>query len=177
MVALLRGINIGGNRKVPMSDLCDIAEKTGLTEVQSYIQSGNLVFEAGKMKIDQVVTLLEETIEKRFGFQVDVIIRTATQWKKYSSKRPFFSAARDRPNLLLLGLCKGPCNKDIAVKLSEYVIHGEKIKIVGDAIWVDFVKSIGNSKLTPAVFDRAVGSTVTMRNWNTVLKLEQMLNE
>ena len=86
-------------------------------------------------------------------------------------------AEKDRPHLLLLGLSKLPCPKDVPTKLSERATQGEKIKIVDDAIWVDFAKSVGNSKLTPAVFDKAAGSTVTMRNWNTVLRLSKMLEE
>ena len=75
-----------------------------------------------------------------------------------------------------VGLSKSPLKGVLIETLTEKALYGERIKIVGDAIWVDFAKSVGNSKLTPAVFDRAAGSTVTMRNWNTVLKLNEMLN-
>lgn len=176
MVALLRGINVGGNRKVPMVQLCEVAKKAGFTDVATYIQSGNLVFEAGKLKADQVADRLEEAIEKNFGFSVDLIVRTATQWKKYSAGSPFASAARVRPNLVHLGLSKLPFPANTATQLVERALHGEKIKVVGDAIWVDFAKSVGQSKLTPAWFDKVTGSTVTMRNWNTVLKLEELLS-
>lgn len=175
MVALLRGINVGGNRKILMPELCALATKVGLTEVRHYINSGNIVFDAGKLKPDQVVSLLEQAIEKHFGFQVDVIVRIATQWKKYAAGSPFPDAAKERPNLLMLGLCKDRCNTNIAAQLSERASQGERIEPVGDAIWVDFVAGIGKSKLTPAFFDKAAGSPVTMRNWNTVQKLEEML--
>lgn len=175
MVALLRGINVGGNRKVSMVDLCAFATKAGLSDVESYINSGNIVFNAGKMKADQVCVQLEKMIESRFGFPVDVVVRTATQWKKYSARSPFPNAASSRPNLLHLGLSKLPCDSDVASKLGERALHGEKIKVVDDAIWVDFAKSVGKSKLTPAWFDKVAGSPVTLRNWNTVLKLNEML--
>src|SRR5262245_50992702 len=113
MVALLRGVNVGGNRKVPMTELCALATKSGLTEVKHYINSGNLVFEAGKMKADQVATLLEKAIEKHFGFYVDVIVRTAAQWKKYTAGSPFPVAERSRPKFLHLGLSRLPCQKDL----------------------------------------------------------------
>jgi uncharacterized protein (DUF1697 family) len=177
MVALLRGINVGGNRKVPMSELCALATKAGLKDVIHYINSGNIVFEAGKLKADQVEGLLEKAIEKHFGFHVDVIVRTATQWKKYAAGSPFPAAAKERPNFLHLGLSKERCNKDIAKQLADYAKLGEKIKLVGDAIWVDFVGGAGKSKLTPPLFEKTAGSPVTMRNWNTVLKLQAMLEE
>lgn len=177
MVALLKGINVGGNRKVPMPVLCSLATAAGLTKVKAYINSGNLVFEAGKLKPDQVVALLEKSIEKKFGFHVDVVVRTAVQWKKYAAGSPFPGAAKDRPNMLHLGLCKETCNKDTAALLTERAVHGEKVKIVGDAIWVDFATSVGKSKLTPVYFEKAAGSPVTLRNWNTIVKLDQMLKE
>jgi uncharacterized protein (DUF1697 family) len=177
MVALLRGINVGGNRKVPMAELCAAVTKVGLTEVQSYIQSGNVVFDAGKMKAPQVTVLLEKTIKERFGFQVDVIVRTAAQWKKYAAGSPFPSAEQARPNLLHLGLCKSACNKNIADALEEAARSGEKIKLVGDAIWIDFISGVGKSKLTSTILDKAAGSTVTMRNWNTILKISEMLTD
>jgi uncharacterized protein (DUF1697 family) len=175
MVALLRGINVGENRKVPMPKLCALASKAGLTEVKSYINSGNIVFDAETMKAAQVASLLEKVIQKHFGFPVDVVVRTATQWKKYAAGSPFPDAEQFRPNFLQLGLSKTPCCKEIAARLSERATQGEKIKLVGDAIWVDFVAGVGRSKLTPSLFDKEAGSPVTMRNWNTVLKLSEML--
>ena len=177
MVALLKGINVGGNRKVPMPKLIALVESAGLTAVKSYINSGNIVFEAAKLKPEQVCTKIEKRIEQGFGFKVEVVVRTASQWEKYSSGSPFPSAESNRPTMLHLGLSKNTLKGVLIEALTEKAINGEKIKIVGDALWVDFAKSVGNSKLTPAVFDKAAGSTVTMRNWNTVLKLNELLKE
>jgi uncharacterized protein (DUF1697 family) len=175
MVALLRGINVGGNRKVPMRELHDLATKAGLSEVATYIQSGNLVFEAEKRSTTAVISLLETALEKHFGFPVEVVVRSATQWKKYAAGSPFPDAERLRPHLLLLGLAKTPFAAGMAAKLTERATQEERIKIVGDAIWVDFAKSVGRSKLTPAFFNRVADGSVTMRNWKTVLKLNEML--
>jgi len=176
MVALLRGVNVGGNRKVPMPALCAAATRAGLERVASYINSGNLVFEAGKRAGSAVERLLEDAIEEQFGFRVEVIVRTAAQWNSYS--RPGFpDAANERPALLQFGLSKLPCKSELAAALGARAMHGERIRVIGDAIWVDFPAGVGKSKLTPAVFDKAAGSTVTLRNWNTVLKLHQMLQE
>jgi uncharacterized protein (DUF1697 family) len=177
MIALLRGINVGGNKKVPMSDLCTLVSKAGYTNVCSYINSGNLLFEASKLKSNQVEDELEKAIEKQFGFHVDVIVRTALQWKKYASGSPFPNAERSRPNFLHLGLSKLPCNKNLSAKLSDRITLGEKITLLGDAIWVDFLGGVGKSKLTPGLFDKFAGSPVTMRNWNTVQKLAELLDQ
>lgn len=176
MVALLRGINVGGNRKIGMPELCQAAAESGFTEVESYINSGNLVFEAGKMKADQVAKTLESLIKSQFGFEVDVVVRTGSQWGRYTASNPFPGAVRIRPKMLHLGLAKLPCKNLSGARLAERALHGEKVIVVGDAIWVDFAESVGKSKLTPAWFEKIAGSPVTLRNWNTVLKLNEMLS-
>src|SRR5688572_3125009 len=98
MVALLRGINVGGNRRVPMKELHSIAVKAGLKQVETYINSGNLVFDAGNLSAEDIAALLEKAIQKHFGFPVDVVARTEKQWKSYASRRPFADAAEIRPN-------------------------------------------------------------------------------
>ena len=158
-----------------MPELCALVAKAGPTHVQSYINSGNLVFEAGKLKPDSVVRKIEKFIEDHFGFSVDVLVRTATQWKKYATGSPFPAAEKSRPHLLHLGLSKQACAKNFLIHLDPYLSSGEKIKRVGDAIWVDFRNGAGQSKLTPVRFNQAAGSPVTMRNWNTVLKLNELL--
>lgn len=177
MVALLRGINVGGNKKVPMPELCALAKRIGLTEVCSYINSGNLVFEAGKLKSAQVESVLEKSIVKRFGFHVDVIVRTSTQWNKYVAESPFTKAEPSRAKILHLGLSKLPCNKDLPKELSKRATLGEKIKLVGNAIWVEFPEGVGKSKLTPVLFDKVAGSPVTLRNWNTVQNINEIIDK
>mgnify|MGYP002372376888 CR=1 FL=1 len=83
MVALLRGINVGGNRKVPMADLRALGESLGLKSVATYIQSGNLVC-VSSLTPEEVEAGLERAIEKHFGFEVPVIVRTGDQWAAYA---------------------------------------------------------------------------------------------
>lgn len=177
MIALLRGINVGGNRKVPMPQLVNLLENSGLNGVHFYINTGNLVFKASQLKPERIETIIENTIEKEFGFKIEVMVRTASKWTQYSTHSPFPRAEAIRPNMLHLGLSKIPLKKDIAETLLEKALYGEKIKILKGVIWVDFFKSVGRSKLTPTVFTQAAGSPVTMRNWNTVLKLNEMLKK
>lgn len=174
MVGLLRGINVGGNRRVPMDDLRRIAHEVGLSDVTTYIQSGNLVFESPE-SAEQVSELLENGIEAHFGFKVDVIVRTALQWKKLVAKCPFPDAAEVRPNLLHLGLSKKKPSADAAKVLLPKCGPGEMVQLVDDALWIDYASGVARSKLSPAVLDRAAGSCVTARNWKTVLQLASML--
>lgn len=176
MIALLRGINVGGKRKISMPELRSVISKIGYTQVETYINSGNLIFHTKDLDSSDVAALLESAILKHFGFPVDVIVRTASEWGNYASRNPFADAAAARPNFLHLGLSKLPCNPNAASLLSERVNEFERITIVNDAIWVDFGIGPGKSKLTPAIFEKAVGSPVTLRNWRTVQKINEILN-
>lgn len=174
MIALLRGINVGGHRKLPMAELRVVAATLGFQKIESYIQSGNLVF-AWTGTPAAAEAALEEAIAGRFGFPVDVIVRTGAQWAAYAAGSPFPDAAEARPNLLHLGLSKRPPRPDAAALLRPRAAAGERIEVHGDAIWVDYAGGAGRSKLSPAVLDRAVGSPVTARNFSTVQKLAEML--
>ena len=105
VVALLRGINVGGHRKVPMADLRELAGEIGFRDVRTYIQSGNLVL-AADVGAPDAATQLEGALERRFGFHVDVVARTAVQWARYAAGSPFPEAAEAEPNRVMLLLSK-----------------------------------------------------------------------
>ncbi|MDB5687847.1 MAG: hypothetical protein JWR77_2436 [Rhizorhabdus sp.] len=172
MIVLLRGINVGGNRKVPMAALRNAARAAGLDDIETYIQSGNLLFTA-KSPADAEARI-EALIEAEFGFPVEAIARSAASWADYAAGSPFPEAEADRPNLIHLGLSKQAPKDGIAETLHARAKHGERVVVAGDAIWIDYGGGVADSKLSPVVIDRAVGSTVTMRNWRTVLKLAEM---
>jgi uncharacterized protein (DUF1697 family) len=175
-VALLRGINVGGNKKIPMAELRVLATGLGYRDIATYIQSGNLVVTAsGSMA--EVESALEAAIHKRFGFAVEVIVRTAAQWLAYVKQCPSEHAKTHRPALLLLGVAKKKVLASCIDALAPYCKQGEIVSAARDAIWIDYVTSVGSSKLSPSVIDRAVGSTVTARNWRTVEKLADMLTQ
>lgn len=173
LIALLRGVNVGGHKKVPMSELREVLSGIGCRSVATYIQSGNAVFSSDMMP-EEAETAIEQAISSRFGFAVAVVVRTLAGWRAYETASVFAEAQTARPHLLLLGLPKRPPRPDAAEKLRVYAKAGEQIEIVDDGIWIDFATAIGSSKLTPAVIDRIVGSTVTARNWTTVQKLGEM---
>ena len=175
MVALLKGINVGGNRKVPMAELREVATACGLAEVSTYIQSGNLVFSASDAA-EHVDRALEASIEERFGFKVDVLVRTSEQWRQLLSACPFTSAAEDRPNLLHLCLSKLTPHPDAVSLLSGICAPNEAVALVGDALWVDYAEGVARSKVTLAKLDKAVGSMVTARNFRTVQHLGERLS-
>ena len=174
MVALLRGINVGGNKKVPMAQLRALAEKLGWRDVATYINSGNLVFTAAGAP-QALAQKLEAALGKEFGFDVAVIVRTGADWKRYAAGGAFADAEQQRPKALHLALSASVPPGSVSKDLQAFCRAGERVAVRGDALWIDFAGGVGTSKLTPAVLDRCVGSPVTARNWRTVQELAAML--
>lgn len=175
-VALLRGINVGGNKKVPMAELRALAEALGWGSVATWIQSGNLVFEA-KGKSPVLGRALEQAIAGHFGFAVPVVVCTAAQWRAWAAASPFADAAAERPNLLHLGVAKSTPKADTAKALAPYCTQGERVVVRDGALWIDYVGGVARSKVTPAVLDHCVGSTVTLRNWKSAQAIAAMAAE
>ncbi|HEY0129826.1 MAG TPA: DUF1697 domain-containing protein [Allosphingosinicella sp.] len=172
LIALLRAVNVGG-RKLPMAQLRALCGELGWRDVETYIQSGNLVF-AAPGRAEAIEAQLEKAIKDRFGLDVPVMVRTAAQWSDYAAANPFPEVARDEPNRLQLLVSKRPPDPAAAEKLMERALAGEAVKAAGGALWFHFPAGVGTSKLVPALIDKAAGSPSTSRNWRTVLKLQEM---
>jgi uncharacterized protein (DUF1697 family) len=172
-LALLRGINVGGHRKVPMAGLRALATDLGFYDVQSYIQSGNLVFRAAG-KAPAIEQRLEQAVEQRFLFHVDIVVRTSKQWQDCKAGNPFAAASEREPNGVMLALSKRPLLRDAGAQLQQRATAGERVQQLGDALWIHYAGGVAKSKLTPALLDRLAGSPVTARNWNTVQQLAAM---
>lgn len=170
-IALLRGINVGGHNKIPMAELRELCAELGWNGVQSYIQSGNLVFAAEGMAAS-LEAQLEAAIADQFGFGVTTVVRDAAAWPAYVASNPYLDAAVEEPNLLMMVLAK----QALKATAGEFLCRradAERVAQVGDVLWIHYAGG-GRSKLTPAVLERAAGSPVTARNWRTVRKLEDM---
>lgn len=156
-----------------MSELRTLCTDIGWCDVETYIQSGNVVFSSARSAA-VLEAEIERSIERRFGHSITVIVRSASAWPAYIEGNPFPEASETEPNAVMLGLSKLPLRHDADTLLSERAVNGERLKVVGDALWIYFSRGVAGSKLSPALFDRLVGSPVTMRNWRTVLKLGEM---
>lgn len=173
-IALLRGINVSGRNKIPMAELRSLCGELGWAAVKSYIQSGNLVFRADDSS-EALEATLEGAIERRFGLTIPVIVRPAAEWSAYLSANPFPEASQQEPNLVMLALSKASPRSDAAARLQERATGGERVVLVGDALWIHFADGAARSKLSPTLLDRLVGSPVTTRNWRTVVKLNELI--
>lgn len=175
-LALLRGINVGGVR-IPMAELRALCEEDlGWGEVRTYIQSGNVIFEADGDAAGHEEAL-ERAVADRFGRSVPVLVRAAADWPGYVASNPFPGASEREANLVMLALSKEPPKPDAVEALLERAAGGERVARAGGALWIHFASGSARSKLTPTVLDRLVGSPVTTRNWRTVLKLDELVRQ
>ena len=174
-VALMRGINVGSTRKLPMAELRALSIKLGLQRPETYIQSGNVIVDAD-IEADEVRDLLEKAIAKHFSLRVDIIVRQASQWNGYMTANPFANDAATMPKMLHLYLSRDPLKASAAKELERKAQSGERMAMAGGALWIDYgANGAGKSKLTPLLVDKACGSPSTGRNWNSVLKIGEMI--
>lgn len=176
LVALLRGINVGGHNKIAMAELRSVCTKLGWTDVQTYIQSGNVILRSGD-RAALLESTLEAAIQRRFGLAIPVIVRTEAEWEGYVVSNPFPEVSESEPNRLMLALSKARPNDSAAADVRARAVNMEQVVQSADALWLHFPRGAGTSKITPALLDRAVGSTVTMRNWRTVLQIRDLFRE
>lgn len=172
-LALVRGINVGG-RVLPMAELRALCDGLGWQSVETYIQSGNILFESAAEPA-ALEAELEATIADRFGFRPPVMVRTPAQWAVYPAGNPFPEAARDAPNWLMLLVPKRPPAADAVERLWARATMGEQVGRAGDGLWIWFKDGVARSKLSPMLIDKLVESPATSRNHRTVMRLKEML--
>lgn len=173
-MVLLRGINVGGHKKVPMADLRELAEQLGLENVQTYIASGNLLCRSS-LSAKTIERRLETAIEEHFGFAVAVLARRDVQWFELAEGSPFPDAEAERPNLLHVGLAKGKVAADATESLGRFLTNGESVKAFETGLWIDYPNGVARSKITPKALDSSLGTPITSRNWRTVQKIADLL--
>jgi len=176
-VALLRGINIGPHKRMKMEKLRASCEALGFKSVKTYIQSGNIVCQAGKLSSDAAAKKIEAQIEKDFGFSVDVIARTGDEMKQIVSGNPLLKEPRiDASKLHVVFLSDVPPAESIK-KLKAILTAPDKVRHKGKEIYFYFPNGVSGSSIWKHDLDRVLGMSGTMRNWNTVNTLHEMAGE
>ena len=172
-VALLRGINVGGKNKLPMRDLAAIFEAAGCTDVETYIQSGNVVYSTKSDGEAQIPQMVSQRITEQFGLKVPVIVRSSAELDRVVANNPFLSEGADADALHVGFLADATSAKAIA-SLDAQRSPPDRFAVVGKEIYLCLPNGMARTKLTNAYFDRALSTVSTMRNWRTVLMLAEM---
>jgi uncharacterized protein (DUF1697 family) len=168
-VALLRGVNLGANRRVPMAELRTLLEELGYGDVRTLLQSGNVGVTASK-SAKAVREELETAIRERFGVETDVVLRTREELEALVAGNPLGDVADDAKRLQVWFLSGRP--KAAAVKALEAAdVAPEVIAVAGKEIHVWHAGGIQRSPASKALERAELGVAGTARNWNTVEKL------
>jgi uncharacterized protein (DUF1697 family) len=170
-IILLRGINVGGHKKVPMAQLRDLCESLGCEDVQTYVQSGNVV-STSSLSPTKLADELEAALDGEFGFRPTVVVRTHTDLATVLKNNPYPDT--DEKYLHVGFMTKAPTKKAIAA-LGDVDCSPEGYTIAGREIYLNYVNGAGRSpKLGRVPFERKLGVGITARNLRTVKKLAEL---
>jgi uncharacterized protein (DUF1697 family) len=171
LISLLRGINVGGNKKIRMAQLQALYESLGFTSVRTLLQSGNVIFDSASADTDQVTASIETSIQHQFGFEVQIIIRTAAEWQSIVTHHPFSAEQLTEPGKILVTfLQQAPEDAPLAALRTAHtgpeIIHSHAREL-----YIFYPDGMGRSKLDNGLIERRLGCAATGRNWNTVNKI------
>jgi len=175
-ISILRGINVGSGRKVPMADLKKLCENLGLQNVQTYIQSGNVVFELPKTEnVSELETRLQKAFTQAFGFDIPVLVRTAEEWAESIAQNPFLKEENVDIDRLHLTCLKELPATVLLEKIRTIQYPPDRYEIIGRDVFIFCAAGYGTSKLVNSFFESKLKTPATTRNWKTVMKLHEMI--
>ena len=173
-IALLRGINVGGNKLVAMADLRALVARLGFADVRTLLQSGNLVFRSDRRSPAQLERVLEAETTQRLGLEAAYFVRTAGEWHAVVARNPFRAeAARDPARLAVMVLKDAPAARAVAA-LRAAITGREAVRAAGRHLYAVYPDGMGRSRLTHTLIEKLLGTRATGRNWNTVRKLAEL---
>jgi uncharacterized protein (DUF1697 family) len=171
-VLLLRGINVGPHRRIPMADLRARLEQAGYADVATYVQSGNVVLSADGTP-DEVAAAVGRLISENFGFDVPVLARTRDQLAAVVAHDPIDGAAADPKRYQVTFLTAAP-SPEALQRLRTRATESERIAVHGRELYSWHPDGIARSKLASALTVKELGAGATARNWTTITTLVQM---
>jgi uncharacterized protein (DUF1697 family) len=175
-VALLRGVNVGGKAKLPMAELRRLAESCGLEDVQTYIQSGNLVFRTRRRSASAISTALREAIRTDIGIDPAVILRTAAELRSAVEANPFLARGAEAAQLHAVFLDEaGPSSALDGLDRDKYL--PEEFEVRGREVYLLLPNGMGRSQLAADLGRRGPVRDGTARNWRTVTTLLDMADK
>jgi uncharacterized protein (DUF1697 family) len=173
-VAFLRGINVSGQRKVPMADLQNLLGNAGFQNVKTYIQSGNIVFESDIINPDEIAKLIQNSIHDKFGFEVPVLVKNAEELRSIIDANPYNKLEELEQKRLYFVLFLEVPNSKLVDAFKKEIYPNEEYTILKDCLYLKCNKGYGNAKLNNNLIERKLKIIATTRNYRTMNKLLQM---
>lgn len=177
LAAFLRAVNLGGDTTLRMEELRTGLDAAGFGPAETILQSGNLVLRTENRDVAQIEAEIERLLDRRFGLRTEVFVRTSEEWRKVVLGNPFPTAARDDPSHLTVLLLKTPPTASAWAELSQGIPGREVVRAASRHGYVVYPEGIGRSRFTLDRIERTLGTRGTLRNWNTVLKVDALLTD
>lgn len=169
-IVLLRGVNVSGKNKIPMAELRSTLNKSGFQEVQTYIQSGNIILKSEESK-EAICIKIHEAIKVEFGFEIPVLVSTPEEWEEMFVNYPFSVENEKIVAFTVLDKVPSETHMDITnVKEDQY-------KIKGNIVYLYCPSGFGKTKLTNATIEKKLKVQATTRNLKTTRKLLELAKE
>ena len=169
-IVLIRGINVGSNRKVPMADLRALCEEAGCTEVRTYIQSGNVVLDTS-LSDAKLASAVAGGIEARCGFRPSVMVRRPADLGRLVESEPF---GPDASADVHVGFLSDEPTAAARARVRDVDIAPERFEVRGAELLLHLPNGMGRSKFGQVPFAKLLDVDITVRNWRTVTKLHEM---
>jgi len=171
VICMLRGVNVGGHNKIKMDVLKALCVSLKLKDPQTFIQSGNVIFTTEENDLANVAKRIGDAIQKKIGFRPDVVLRTATELRTAIKRNPFAKRDGIEPGKLLVMFLGADPGKEAREKALTIATEPEEMHIIGREVYIYFLNGQGHSKLPWPKIERALGTSGTGRNWNSVTKM------
>ncbi len=173
-IALLRGINVGGHRKVPMAELRALLTKRGFHNVQTYIQSGNLILKSDLNSNEKIQEVIQKLIHKTFGFEVTTLVKSPNELQTIFDDCPFDNDEKEKSYFAILSEIP---HDDLVKIASEKTFENDVYHIINNCIYLYPKLGFGKSKFNLKYFEKKLQVSATTRNHKTMLKLLSMVSE
>jgi uncharacterized protein (DUF1697 family) len=175
---MLRGINVSGQKTIKMTELKSLYESLRLSNVATYIQSGNVVFQSANGNPLSIGTSIEKAIERSFGFTVTVVLRRPAEFRKVINKCPFLSTTRTDESWLYVTFLKSrPLPSLVKAMVPLASKNADRYVIAGSEIYLHCPNGYGKTLFSNNFFEKHLKVAATTRNWNTVQTLFAMASQ
>jgi uncharacterized protein (DUF1697 family) len=174
IISMLRGVNVGAHNRIKMDALRAICESLGLQDVQTYVQSGNVVFRTKEKNLAKLARRMESAIEQKAGFRPDIILRTTSEMRAAVARNPFAKRHDIEPSKLLVSFLAEEPEAAAAKKLKDIKADPEELYLNGRELYIYYPNGMARPNVAWMSVIKSLKITGTGRNWNSVLKLLEM---
>lgn len=173
-IALLRGINVSGQKIIKMTELKTMFESMQFGHVRTYIQSGNVIFETDETDTGKLVRAIEAEITRTFGFDVVVVMRTADELEAVIERNPFAAAIDSEDGRVYVSFLSAEPTSAAIDHLLTYTCEADEYRAIGREVYILSRKGYGKSLFSNNFLEKKLGVSATTRNWESVNKLADM---